>query len=376
MTTTRMTTFKQFLLEKAPPSFSAPASVLVKLILAKLPLEEISSYRGKYFNDSGSYQLRFKPTAGTPVSMQELLDFLKSPEAKKDGISKVQEISTSKNSGKYKAIPFSYLGQSFEAIIGSGQNQGEKFEKEVLTAMQDYLKGDYNELAHSAFTAIDDLDLDNFSPDEIKTAKARSGSTSRANVTPEEMGKILADIVLVMDSGDEIYLSVKNELGDTVGQLGLVDTFKADFTINTKTPQFKDLVKPLNLNIKKITDGFHAYENGEALDSQIVKVKGTDSPDLITLMKKFFGVGYIYLRQKGDGFSATEINDEFLDDKLLDGLKMTEIRYPEAGRKQISVFLNSNSTKFKIEIRNAKGGIVPAQIQLKILSTTLDEMNK
>jgi hypothetical protein len=364
--------FKQFLLEKVLPANFA--GELVKFVISKLPLEEINSYRGKYFNESGIYQIRFKPSPSKAVDIQEVLDLLRGPDAKRIGISDVNNIATSSNSGKYKGVTFTYKDLQYEAIIGSGQNAGEKFEKEVLKAMQDYVAGKPNELAETAFTALEDLDLDDFSVDDIEQVKARTGSTSRLDASPEEKGKIIADIILVMGSGDEIYLSVKNEKGDTVGQLGLVDTFKSDYTVDTGTKQYKQLIQPLELDAKKIKDGFRAYEGNQALSGQVVTDSDASSSDLADLLKRFFGVGYIYLRQKGKRFIATEINDEFLDDKLLSDVQVTEIRYPEAGRKQISVFLNSSSTKFKIEIRNAKGGIVPAQVQLKILSTTLDEM--
>lgn len=366
--------FKQFLLEKAPLAFTSPAASLVKFIISKLPFQEIGSYRGKYFDESGIYQLRFKPNAPSPTDVDDLLAFLRSKEAKSIGITKVGDVSPSQNSGKYKGIPFTYMNMPYEAIIGSGQNQGEKFEKEVLKSIQDYLDGDYNELANKVLTALDKLDLDDFSVDDIKEAKARTGSTHRASATPEEMGKIIADIILVMDDGSEIYLSVKNEIGTTVGQLGLANTFSQDYSIDTTSAQYKQLIKPLHLSAKKIKDGFIAYENGETLKGQTVTSSDAEEEELATLLKGFFGVGYIYLREKGDKFIATEIDHDFLDNKLFNGLKITEIRYPEPGRKQISIFLNSNSTKFKLEIRNAKGGIVPAQIQLQILSTTLDEM--
>ena len=119
---------------------------------------------------------------------------------------------------------------------------------------------------------------------------------------------------------------------------------------------------------------FNAYVNKEELSKQEVTNSGAASTAVVDLFKRFFGIGYVYLRQKSEKFVAVFIDDEFLDNKLLSGLKITEIRYPNVDRKQVSIFAQSSSTKFKLELRNAKGGVKPAQIQLKILSTTLEEM--
>jgi len=368
-----MITFKQFLLERAPNGYTPPAQELVAFVLDNLDVEEIKSYRGKYFDSSNVFQLRFKPKVAGAVKNDDLVTLIKSPQAKKLGIKDIKTGVNTGNSGKFKGTTFTFKTLPFELILGAGQNEGEKFEKEVLTAMQDYVKGKPNDLAESAFTALEDLDI-GFSPDEIDTVKARTGSTSRVDATPEEMGKIIADIIVEMNDGTEFYLSVKNQSGDTVGQFGLVNTFREDFTVDTSTKEWKMLVKPLNLDVKKIEAGFNAYVNKEELSKQEVTNSGAASTAVVDLFKRFFGIGYVYLRQKSEKFVAVFIDDEFLDNKLLSGLKITEIRYPNVDRKQVSIFAQSSSTKFKLELRNAKGGVKPAQIQLKILSTTLEEM--
>jgi hypothetical protein len=86
-------------------------------------------------------------------------------------------------------------------------------------------------------------------------------------------------------------------------------------------------------------------------------------------MEKMWGSDYYYLRQTSGGFKALKIDKEYIDSEILSGLKVTEIRYPSKARKQINVYLESDSMNFKLEARNprGKGDVRPTQIQLTIM---------
>lgn len=370
-----MLTFKQFLTERASPEFLGSVKDLLKFVTDRFPVEEITSYRGKYYDNSGFYQIRFKPQEGKiipPDMMEQLAAAMQKAEGRKLGFKDVKENASTGNSGKYKGTSFTFKGLQYEYVLGVGGNKGEKFEKELLKAMQDYIAGEFNQLAQDAFDALSELNED-YGPDNIETVKGRTGSTHRSTVAGTDIGKIIADIILHTKDGDDIYVSVKDPNGKTIGQFGLEDAFNEDFTVNTKSRGYIDNLKPFNLNLKKVKEGLDAYESGTDIGPATV-TSGIkfDATALQSLLARIWGTGYVYLRKKGSKFVAADITEEFLDDELLDSLKITEIRYPNNVRKQVSIFVESSTTKYKIDIRNAKGGVVPAQVQLLLLSSTSD----
>ena len=364
------------LMEKAPAVAPKTAEIIAGFLSSTLDVEEMRNKRGSDYDTTKFYQIRVKPLdKDTPLEtvLTKIEKALKS-NSKKLGLSEVQINKSSRNSGKFSSISFSKDEIDYDIVVAKGTNNGMQFEKDLLVKMDNLISGvDTDEEALEAFKAIQLIDS-TFKVSNILSVVPRTGTTFRSgNITPEETGKITADIVVKMKNGSERYISVKNKDGSTVAQFGLAKAFNEDLTVNTDSTEWKTWLKPFALDVEKIEIGLEAARDGldipfPDIEQMSKKVKG-DS-EISKILRKMWGLDYYYLRHKGtNDFHAILVNKEYVDEKLLKNLKVVEIRYPSKDRKQLSIYLESETMRFKLEVRNprGKGSVKPTQIQLTIM---------
>lgn len=371
-----MSLLKSFLVEKAPSNLAIKAAEIIDDVVTHVHgIEEMRAKRGVDFTTTNVYQLRVKPmdkelTADTILSKIE--HELKTKHEHKEGVSHVSISERAANSGKFSSVAFKVNGTDVEIVVAKGSNRGETFEKELLMKLDHHVSGiNSSEQAENALKALQDADHTIY-PENIKEFKARSGKTHRSgDISPEDAGKIVADIIIELKDGTKKYVSVKDSNGKTVAQFGVAKAFNDDLSVDTKSHEWKAWLKPFNLDPKKIEEGLKAARDGSDLPFDDVEKTSTDlehGSAVHHILKKMFGSKYIYLRSTGKGFTAQKIDDDYLND-ILDDLKITEIRYPSSSRKQITVYVQSKRYHLKIEVRNPRGkpGVVkPTQIQLSI----------
>ncbi len=362
---------------------SAIAEVLSEHVTKSLDVEEMRRNRGRHYGRTQFYQLRVKPT-DNKVTLESILtklqDYLRSEKSSKLGIASVQINQRARNSGKYSSVSFKIGSTFFEAVVAKGGNAGENFEKALLLKMDNLVaKGagslslDDAEHARMAFAALKKadpaLDIGN-----VASVSPRVGSTRRSgDMNPDEMGAIIADLIIKLKNGDKKYVSVKNSRGTSVAQFGLVKAFTDDLKVNTESDEWRTWLEPFRLDINKINKGLHAAKmqtdvSFKDIESRIAPVK--PNTEIYKILEKMWGQNYYLLKELPNGaFIATKIDKKYVDSKLLKNLKMYEVRYPMKDRKQINVYLQSDYAKYKIEIRNPRGGgeIKPTQIQLTVL---------
>lgn len=350
---------------------------LVNSMALCIPVIEMRTNRGTKFKATNYYQIRVKPD-DNKIPLSDLLSrielFLIDQEPQ--GIGSVAVNTRSVNSSKFSSVSFSVKGKNFDIVVARGANKGEAFEKELLKKMQTLLLDSnqpIDDQAISAFAALAGVDTE-LSLNNIESIMPRTGRTNRSgNITPSEAGAIIADIIVQVKNGTKKYISVKNSSGSTVANFGIAKAFSEDFSINTASPEYLGWIEPFKLDVDKIQKGLLAARdksNVDFSDTEIVnEVVAVDSP-VYKLIEKMWGADYIYLREQNNGFKALNITKQYLDDFMLKDLTVTEIRYPYKARKQISIFLSSATSRFKIEIRNTSGGLRPSQINLSNMSST------
>jgi hypothetical protein len=362
------------LLERAPTEAVKFADIAATALVADLGVEEMRKKRGADYDTTKYYQVRVKPKD----KAQPLEDVLKHIEAylkknqKKLGIKRVQINPRSFNSGKYSSVSFEYSGIDFDVVVAAGANKGENFEKELLLKMDNLVAGvEGSTEAEKAFAALLKVDK-TFKIANIETVVPRSGGTGRSgDMSPEEIGKTIADIIVKMKKGPDRYISVKNRKGSTLAQFGVSKAFNDDLSINTAAAEWKHWLQPFGLDPKKVQDGLIAASTGiqqpwsdVETPNQVLK---PGSP-AYKVIEKMWGSNYYYLRETADGFKAFHITPEFVRDVLMKGLKITEVRYPSPARKQINIYLENEAARYKLEVRNprGKGEVRPTQIQLTL----------
>lgn len=378
-------TIIQQLNERAPQEAIVGANILIGIITSELAVEEMRTSRGKDFDATKFYQLRIKPKVKDSYELQDIQNdlekLLKSKRMQNLGVTNVAINERSFNSGKFTSVSFSFGGIDYDTVIALGGNKGESFEKDMLLKMDNYIVAALDkshksddasiEEAKAAFDALEEADPE-IKVDDVVSVSPRAGKTQRSgDLSPEETGAIIADIVVHLKSGKKKYISLKNENGSTVAQFGLAKAFNDDFSVNTDTSEWKTWLAPFKLDPQKLKEGMEAARDQTSVKWEDVEKAHIDikpSTEIFKMMEKMWGSNYIYLRQKGKGFYALNIDTKYVRDTLLKDLKVTEIRYPSKARKQVTISLESSYGKFKLEVRNPRGKGVQrlTQIQLSV----------
>jgi hypothetical protein len=363
--------------EKAPLEFSKMASIIIDAIISALPVDNMPANKGSGYDDTQFYQIRVKPK-DKETPLDELLTliekFLKSAKGKSMGVKKVVVNEKSPNSSKYSSVSFTLSGMDYDIVVAAGGNKGESFEKDMLLNMDNLIAGAEGaeglEQAQKAFDALAAVDPV-FKMKNIKGVTARSGSTKRSgDMSPSEMGKIIADIIVELKNGSKKYVSLKNSSGATVANFGCAAAFTEDLKVVTSSSEWKHWIAPFGIDAKRVEAGLKAAQDGVAPkgpDTDTLDKKLAKTSPIFKILQKLWGADYYYLREKGKGFTAMKIDADYVDDHLLKSLVITEIRYPTHGRKQISIYLKSATKRFKIEIRNSKGKIRPTEIKFGVM---------
>jgi hypothetical protein len=127
---------------------------------------------------------------------------------------------------------------------------------------------------------------------------------------------------------------------------------------------------PLGLDPKKITAGLLSYQSKKAPDfdtEESASKKLKHGSPAYKMLEAMWGTGYIYLREKKNGFEAFKVDHQYLADNLLNNLEITKILYPSPARKAIEVHLRTANGGYKIRLRNKNDpkSVRPTIIQLE-----------
>lgn len=345
------------------------AENISETLSATLNLIELRDKRGKNFRKTGQYQLRFKTTnASLKESLISVLNLFKQKNA--------VLIPRSKNYPRLPSVQVILNNITYDILV-VGKNNGENFEHHLIEKMICAVRnGEESELARNAFAALHQADK-SISLSNIAFIASRTGSTFRNNLKfLEDSGRIISDVNLILKSGEKRYISLKSKKGSSIAQFGIGQAFSHDLKSNTSSNDWKKWMEPLCLDVQKIEKGFQAYLDKEEFsfkDKDTVNRKITTDSKFYSIIKSMWGLNYIYLKEINNDFRAIEINRDVLKDKILKNLSVKEIRYPSHKRKQITMYLQSDNAKFKLEIRSAKGPghVRPTQMQLHLLKLNL-----
>lgn len=347
---------------------------VVKTITHGCPVEEMRNSRGAGWKSTGQYQLRVKPLDTAPDTAQDLIasltKVLHSEQSAAIGISNIKFNRNSPNSSKFSSISFDYGKLPVDLVIARGANRGERFEKDLLLQLDALVTGGTSsEEAQAAIDALNKIDP-SIALDKITRVTARNGSTNRTGLAPEEMGAVIADIIITLDNGDKKYISIKNKEGGLTGNFGIGGAISADLTVDKNSKAWHSWFAPFDIDADRVEQGLQAYKNETDVDWPDIEARSTAVlPDSAAeqAIVNMWGYNYFYLRQKAKGFSAVFVDKKFLEQTVLKNLKITEVRYPCCSRKQITIYLQSDQMRFKLQARNVKQGIIPTIMQLSIM---------
>lgn len=385
----RITFSKFLLLERITPEDGIFIDILLGVLDDKLDMVEMKRREGLAKNSGEkNVEIRIKPKnnkADDLPTIDDILDLVKK-NAKKFSLEKIKLHKSSPNSGKFQSIGFEKNGKLYDLVLAQGSNKGEDFEKELYDNVIKYLESseldiDQSDEVEGFFDALKKAD-DKFKISNVVEFKKRSGSTKRnKDVDLDATGEIIGDYIIEMKSPKKtMYISLKNPKGATFANLGVGGLFDKELDYSKTKEEYK-ILSDGGIDFDILSKGLKAYrdkttfEQVEDVPYKLIK-KGTR---LYKMLEKAWGKNYYYVKKKNSKkFIAFLVDDDSVSNTLLKSLKITKITYPyyeSDGRKskQFSMILENDKLKYKMEIRNTSGGIMPNQINVSLLKFDMGE---
>lgn len=296
---------------------------------------------------------------------QSLISHLKSELGSSDSVSRLQFNPVSPNSSKFPSYSFEVEGKMIDVVIARGANKGENFEVQTVKNLGDYFHTrndkDFARLVQQMNEANPE-----FASVEITKVKQRTGSTKKEGVAIEKLGAIIGDIVLTDSTGHEWFISLKDVNGNTFssysGASSLFDVSSGALMFNSEGAKF---LKSFGVDLNKVQEGFDERRGYKGFRTKFPTPKANQA-ELKKIFERAWGMNYFYVRRQPSGWKVFWLDRKKLD-SLTNAIKVTSIKYPNKGSKQISIFAEANGQKYLIEIRNSKAGEYPNDIKFKVI---------
>lgn len=271
----------------------------------------------------------------------------------------------SPNSSKFPSISFTYSGISFDFVIARGANKGENFEKKVVSDLESFFRkassdASYEKLVGKLMAANKD-----FAKNEIVKVKQRSGSTKKEGVAIEKLGAIIGDIELTDSTSQKWYISLKDSNGATFSSYsGAASLFNPAGELQPASAG-ADFLKAFGVDLNKVQEGFD-LRLGKAQLRKSFPLSKSNSSEIKSIFERAWGMNYFYVRKESGGWKVFWLDRSKLNE-MTQSLKVSRIDYPNKNSKQITVFCSNGTWKYKIEVRNSKGGIYPNDTKFQVL---------
>jgi len=284
-------------------------------------------------------------------------------------------------SSKFNMYEFNTEDGNVKIILSGGANEGEKYEQNFT-----------NDLKSSAGTSLEDIENDNvrklyqvlkinpetLSPNDIDFAGTAGTKRSLSFGKPENVGKIIADIV-IKSNGKEYYISLKNISGHTFYNGGNVPfiVFDKDQNVVFDRSKYdnneiiKNIFEIFNIDINKVVQGLNEYIQGEGEISNSFENAKISNPQALTnMLVSGFGYGYYYVKEKKDGISIVPLLTPEDTYKAIGDIKGAQIKYPNSETKSLTIKIPLESEIFGnvdclIELRNTTGNVLPIALKIK-----------
>lgn len=272
--------------------------------------------------------------------------------------------SISPNSSKFPSFSFMVSDRMIDVIIARGANKGENFEVQTVKNLGDYFHSRNDKDFAKLVDAMNDANP-NFASVEIVKVRQRTGATKKEGVAIEKLGAIIGDIVLTDDMGQEWFISLKDINGNTFSSYSGAATI---FDKNGKLqPQSAgaDFLRAFGADLNLVQAGFDQRRGGGEVRDKLPVVRANPS-ELKKIFERAWGMNYFYVRRQLTGWKVFWLDRDKLD-SLTNNISVTSIKYPSKTSKQISIFAETNSQKYLVEIRNSKAGEYPNDIKIKVI---------
>jgi len=200
-----------------------------------------------------------------------------------------------------------------------------------------------------------------------------------------DVGPQIADLIIELESGKNVYVSLKIKSGTTFSSNGIGDTFKmvGDKVTFNPTGKFSEAVLALGVDPQLVVDGLNDYKDKVHTGERhvVTDPPNTDPIKIAQYIRSGFGYGYWYVMEtKKDVY---KIKDFTTKQKVEDFVKTAEvvgIKYPYyiddmKSNKRCDVLIKASGDMgdmlIEAQIRNTQGGLVPQKMNLDIKKSSI-----
>lgn len=324
--------------------------------VAKDVLAVAGSFLRKGTGDKG--ELRLQPIdKKSPPSPDDIRDLLRQA-----GHPVVREVPKGHPDSKSSKFVTYWTTTGVPIVVASGGNKGHDFEKKIQTS------GVNSE-------EVDTLKKLMGLRDVVRVEPGNSSSKRPLGLKPYDVGSIIADVIFRMKDGTAAYVSLKDPNGATLGNFGIVGSFE-----ETPSGRVKLVAHPsdivltaLGVDKQAIADGLYDFmiDNGQ----ELIDHSPSYDPELTRgILESGYGYGYWYARKLPSGWHVVDLTTRDKLSEHIGDVHVERVKYPGKD-KQCAVWLSTTTGgRYKIEVRNTKGGVIPREIKIKVLSgVKLDE---
>ena len=296
----------------------------------------------------------------TEVFKKRLVDILKSY----DNVDNVHFNPVSLHSTKFPSVSFTIDSFPYDVLITRGVNKGETFEQQVVNDLKQYFtRNQINEQYAVLMNKMMKVNPE-FREGEIVHVIARQGSTWKESVPLEHLGEVIGDIVLVDSNNRKWYLSLKDSNGDTFSSYGGASTLFDKYGRLDPDSAGADLLRAFGVDINLVQKGYDKRNGKKVVRPQYTKTL-PNSGRIKSLFERAWGMNCFYIKRVNNDWKVLWIDRRRLDHLTL-SINVTDIKYPTASSKQISIFCRNSHADYIVEFRNSKGGEFPNTVQFKV----------
>lgn len=319
---------------------------------------------GKNAKTMREYRLQFvdKLRDTSDEAVRALPDILK----KNKSISQVTFNKLSPNSSKFPSFSFMYEDVHVDLVVSRGANKGETFEH---VAVQDIARILHTGNGDAAYMdLIDQLNKANkdFQDVEVVRVSQRIGNTRKEGVAIENLGAIIGDVVMEDSTGHKWYVSLKDRNGHTFSSYSKASTlFDSSGTLQPKS-EAASFLQSFGVDLNQVQDGYDKRSSALRKPKRVVvPTTKADPAKIKAIFERAWGMNYFYVKRQAVGWTVFWIDRKKLD-KLTSNIRVTDIKYPGPGSKQITILCENAEKKYRVELRNSKGGEYPNDVKFQI----------
>jgi len=278
------------------------------------------------------------------------------------------------SSGKYNTylIHSPNKKEIIPVVFGAGGNRGHDFENDLSTSTISRTGKLWDSLIEKLGISQDEIER----VEKISPAMPKGINPFRKTIS--NIGSAVADFGIWLRDGDVVYLSVKGLRGNTFANTGYSDAFvwnPSTRTVEEKPsrlfPMTDEFISALGVSKEKVAQGLTDYVNKVSSGMERMDPSPQfDSFAVASFLAAQVGFGFYYVKQlSGNDLKVVDLSSPDKTLELVGDVVSVRILYPyytndKQSSKQLSVHITTTTSKFLVEVRNTRGGILSQQLNI------------